>query len=94
VPTMSAVRVEPPVTAEECEEAGNTFGRANQGQSRFRFEELLLTRLAALEGLFKGTVGLCEDCLAAFDRAAWDAWERPVTSVAAREDGWGNDTSG
>jgi hypothetical protein len=59
----------------ESEEAGETFGMCHRGLSRLMFEQKLVARLLALERL-SGVIGVVpEEALAAFDRAAWEAWE-------------------
>jgi hypothetical protein len=82
---MPDLRLEPPVSVEECREAGITFGKHNGKLSRLAFEEKLVKRPLALEHLLSRSGPLAEDTLAAFDQAAWQTWEGLQRSPVPRD---------
>jgi hypothetical protein len=71
---MTEIAPGPRLPIDECRKAGAAFGVANCALDRRTFSERLLRRLLALESLFGGIAAIGEDGLAAFDRAARDAW--------------------
>jgi hypothetical protein len=66
---------DPPVTVEACRLAGRRFGGVWAGTPRIAFEEDLVARLASLEDALRMGADDSEDPIAAFDQAAWMAWE-------------------
>lgn len=83
-----------PRTAGECRLAGETFGREMRGRPRTKFETALVKQLAVLELQAAEAALDPEEALAAFDTAAWEAWEAAVSSLPASETGPGESGRG
>ncbi|MCB8883898.1 hypothetical protein ACELLULO517_26870 [Acidisoma cellulosilytica] len=66
---------DPPVTVEEWRLAGRQFGGVWAGTPRIAFEEDLVARLAGLVDALRTSVEDMDEAIAAFDQAAWTAWE-------------------
>jgi hypothetical protein len=71
---MPSLIFDPPVTIEECTTAGWQFGKTWANRPRAEFEEALIQRLAAIDELAPLSSD-AEEAMAAFDQAAWSAWE-------------------
>jgi hypothetical protein len=72
----------PPITIDLCETAGQEFGNARIGVERVVFERELVTQLAALDEALRAADIDRDQALAAFDTAAWGAWELPEAPEA------------
>lgn len=59
----------------ECRMTGLEFGTEFAHQSREAFEVALVGQLTALDERLAVTALNAADAVAAFDQAAWDAWE-------------------
>jgi hypothetical protein len=73
----SPLTFNPPITIDLCETAGQEFGGARIGMERAIFEQELVAQLAALVEALRAADIDRDRALAAFDTAAWDAWEAP-----------------
>ncbi|HEX3982422.1 MAG TPA: hypothetical protein VHX12_01890 [Acidisoma sp.] len=67
---------------DEYRAKGSTFGREWRGRPRRKFEETLVKRLDALGEEVAGLPLDAEEAIAAFDVAAWDAWEAGVSGTS------------
>ena len=85
---MPSVVFEPPVTIAECRAAGRQFGETWANRPRGEFEGALVERLAAIDELALAPLSSdAEEAMAAFDQAAWGAWEalQPEETTASRQ---------
>ena len=71
---MRSLIFDPPVSIAECPSAGRQLGEAWGTRSRVEFEQALIERLVAIDDLAPLSSD-AEEALAAFDQAAWQAWE-------------------
>ncbi|HTI01507.1 MAG TPA: hypothetical protein VL752_11225 [Acidisoma sp.] len=75
----------PPETIEDCRTAGETLGQEMRGRSRTKFETVLTQRLDRMAEQIAGSALDAEEAIAAFDVAAWDAWEAVLSGAAVSE---------
>jgi hypothetical protein len=66
---------DPPVTVEECRLAGRQFWGSQVGLPRVAFERVLVDRLVSLGEVLAVNGEGYDEAIAAFDQAAWTAWE-------------------
>jgi hypothetical protein len=79
----SPLTFNPPITIDLCETAGQEFGHARIEMERMVFELELVAQLVALDEALKAADIDRDQALAAFDTAAWSAWEAPGAPPAS-----------
>jgi hypothetical protein len=76
----------PPITIDLCEAAGREFGSTRSEMARVLFEQELVAQLEALDEALRAADIDRDEALAAFDKAAWSAWEAlPAPEAAFQE---------
>lgn len=70
-----------PATIDALQTEGRAFGQDWRGRARTKFEEALVKRLGSLAEDIAARALDTDEAVAAFDVAAWDAWEAPVSSA-------------
>jgi hypothetical protein len=83
LPMSLPLTFNPPITIDLCETAGREFGRARFEMQRALFEQELVAQLVALDEALRTADIDRDQALAAFDKAAWGAWEEPPAPEAA-----------
>jgi hypothetical protein len=78
----SPLTFDPPISIDLCETAGREFGHARIGMERMVFEQELVAQLGALDEALRAAHIDRDQALAAFDTAAWGAWEAPEAPPA------------
>lgn len=73
----------PPLSIEDCRQAGDDFGQGMRGRSRQKFEAALMHQLDMLVAALAETALNEDEAVAAFDVAAWDAWEAVLVGTPA-----------
>ncbi len=79
---MTPLIASSPTTIETYRAQGRAFGQQWRGRSRRKFEESLVKRLDILSEEIAALAVDAEEATAAFDVAAWDAWEAGVTGTS------------
>jgi hypothetical protein len=64
-----------PITLTDATRAGAVFGSVNHSLDLIEFESRLVIRLQVLEDLFGAMGTMATETLAAYDEAAWLAWQ-------------------
>lgn len=72
----------PPATIDALRMEGHAFGQDWRGRARTKFEEALVKRLGSLTEDISARALDTDEAVAAFDVAAWDAWEAPISSAS------------
>lgn len=75
----------PPLSIDDCRQAGEAFGQTMRGRSRQAFETALMQRLEVFVAGLAETGLDEEDAIAAFDVAAWDTWEAVLGGTGPAE---------
>jgi len=73
----------PPLSIADCRAAGESFGRDMRGRSRQKFEAALMHWIDMLTAALADTALDEDEAVAAFDVAAWDAWEAMLVGTPA-----------
>jgi hypothetical protein len=66
-----------PITIDLCETAGRELGNTRSEMARVVFERELVAQLVVLDEALRTADIDRDQALAAFDKAAWAAWEMP-----------------